>query len=400
MDENKLAHKELSPEGKIKFVKKLEQLGFQTQRDALWNGIPAELRGKEEISPFLLLVAALDQQVEWTTAWRAANNLFEVYGEKLILDAKYMLDDMAGAIEVVENADYRITLPGTSWMRTRGYILSRLAGVFYFLRNEENLLSRRLGSFENVLAAKENLLKDLFISAALDDKALNMYLCWVGHPGLGVDVSDGRWGVSLFDLSVDGHSAKLISRSGILSAQQIIPDPVVRSEDKIKIVAHKMRRTVNEIVDVMNVDKTMVDFAAFFFGKYCCDDISPACNSCNKQIRNNCEILNITKNTNCVCNGLCPLNELCAKNLQWVGYRTKPKKKSTEILIRELLHEYEGEGLSSSNIIEKIQKSKKVKETTIKNKLQELERKHVIKKLHNTYLIVNKRTHIVNKGHQ
>lgn len=75
---------ELSEQDKLKIVKRLELLGTKTQRIVLLKEIPDDLKEGEEVSRFLLLVAALDQQVEWTVAWAVAKNLYKKFGRVLL----------------------------------------------------------------------------------------------------------------------------------------------------------------------------------------------------------------------------------------------------------------------------------------------------------------------------
>lgn len=392
-------YRELSEQEKLRLAKRLEQLGIISQRTVLWSGIPADLKvrgDKEEFSRFLLLVAALDQQVEWTVAWQAARDLYDKYGRHLLFDPDSILDKLGEAVQMVEETEhnrlkYRVKVPGSTWMRNRGYILARLAGFFYFIKElKSGSLSQKLGSIKSFNEAKDFLKENVFVSAALDEKVMNMYLSWIGHPDLDINVPGGKWGTGFFGLSVDGHSATLISRTGMLKESDIVPDPkILEKGGKVKIVASKMRPVINRIIGSMKVDTTMVDFAAFFFGKYCCDDIFPACNLCLRDVENRCEIKRIIKTSGVeiLCDGKCPLSDLCAKNIRWVGYRQRPR--STREFILQVLFDKIKTGSTESEVLEEIKQrmQRKVSAATIKKHLYNLLQDDVIKAVNGKFII-------------
>ncbi len=105
----------------------------------------------------------------------------------------------------------------------------------------------------------------------LRDKALRLFISWIGHPELGIDVSEGKWNKSSFEMPVDGHVGKIFCRTGILS--KIIHERKQGKGERWNvIVASKMRPFIQEVVNQFGYDCIMVDHGAFQIGFHCCPD--------------------------------------------------------------------------------------------------------------------------------
>lgn len=131
---------------------------------------------------------------------------------------------------------------------------------------------------------------------------------------LGVDVSQGRWNKSSFEMPVDGHVGKIFSRTGMIS-EVIHERKQGKGERWNVIVASHMRSVIQEVVNQFSYDCIMVDHGAFQIGFHCCPDklVGISCDQCQKILY--CEIA-----SRIGCKGYCTLRKDCKRNLMWRAY--------------------------------------------------------------------------------
>lgn len=194
----------------------LERVGGLLQPAVLVSaidGLPAEVRSdKEKVTRFLLLLALLDQQAESPTALLTAKRIYDNFGDLLFFSPQAVLPRMHALVNVKD--DYKISpaigrvLPRFAWIVLR-------VGTFliYELTLNRKKLSDELGKLATPYEAADFLENNAVLAAVLREKARFMFISWVGHPDLGIDVSNGKWAVSLFLMPVDGHVGKVFSRA-------------------------------------------------------------------------------------------------------------------------------------------------------------------------------------------
>jgi len=294
----------------------LESVGGILQPAALSSAIdslPSKIRGdKEKLTRFLLLLALLDQQAESPTALLTAKRVYDSFGDLLFFSPQAVLVKMHTLTNVQD--DYKISpaigrvLPRFAWI-----VLRVGAFLIYEMLLNKKKLSHELGKLSTPSEAVDFLEGNAVLSAVLREKARFMFISWVGHPGLGIDVSTGRWPVSDFLMPVDGHVGKVFSSTGI--AQEIIHEGRAGTTGRWNIIqASNMRPLIQMIVSPRGNDCIMVDHGAFRIGFNCCPDNLQglACDSCP---RFPCDIADLID-----CKGKCPLADYCRRNLTWRAY--------------------------------------------------------------------------------
>lgn len=148
----------------------------------------------------------------------------------------------------------------------------------------------------------------------IGDKACRMYISWIGHPDLNINISKGVWKKSDFLMPVDGHVGKVFCRTGMI--QEIIHEgkPSSTSSRWNIIIAARMRESIQKLVQSHNTDTIMVDHGAFQVGLNCCPDNLEGicCDECSKL---GCKINQpLGHGKNCI------LADYCQKNLTWRAF--------------------------------------------------------------------------------
>jgi hypothetical protein len=295
----------------------LEQVGRITQPNslkALINSLPREINDDiEKITRFLLLVAILDQQAESPSARLTAINIYNVFGDELFNKPQNVLLRMDKLVPL--KGGYKISpaigrvLPRFGWM-----VLRVGAFLIYEMSLNHKRFSANLSQLSSPREAAQLLENNPVLEAVLRDKARRLFISWVGHPALGLDVSQGKWKTSDFEMPVDGHVGKIFSRTGIVS--QVIHEAKEGKGTRWNVIsASEMRPMIQEVVNNYSNDCIMVDYGAFQIGFNCCPDnlVDISCDSCKKF--ESCQIASLIG-----CKEHCILKEFCKRNLTWRAY--------------------------------------------------------------------------------
>jgi len=277
-------------------------------------GIPREVIGdKERISRFLLLVAILDQQAESPTARKTAIQVHELFGNDLFYNPKAALLNFQDLVPLKN--DYKIS-PAIGRVLPRfGWIVLRIgAFLIYEMTLSRKKLSDELGQCKTPRDALNLLYSSAVIESVLRKKAARMYVSWIGHPDLGLDLSKGKWRKADFEMPVDGHVGKILSRTGMV--KEIVHEGRKQQGGRWNIIlASQMRPSIQEVVSGHSEDCIMVDHGAFRLGINCCPDNLQgiACDKCPRTA--SCLIKD-----NIDCPGSCLLSNYCKRNLTWRAY--------------------------------------------------------------------------------
>jgi len=277
-------------------------------------GLPDEVvNNKEKISRFLLLSAILDQQAESPTARKTAIQIHAIFGDDLFYAPRTVMLNFQKLVPL--KTDYKIS-PAIGRVLPRfGWIVLRVgAFLIYEMTLDNRKLSEELGRCETPRDALGFLYSSPVLESILRDKAVKMYISWVGHPDLGIDVSDGRWRKADFEMPVDGHVGKIFSRTGMV--KEITHEAKKGKSARWNIIsASQMRPFIQTVVNENSGDCTMVDHGAFRLGINCCPDNlqGMACDSCPRT--GTCMIKDEID-----CPGVCLLSDSCKRNITWRAY--------------------------------------------------------------------------------
>jgi len=277
-------------------------------------GLPSEVAAdKERISRFLLLSAILDQQAESPTARKTAIEIHGIFGDDLFYAPRTVMLNFQKLVPL--KADYKIS-PSIGRVLPRfGWIVLRVgAFLIYEMTLNNRKLSEELRRCETPTDALHFLYSSPVLESILRDKAVKMYISWVGHPDLGIDVSNGRWRKNDFEMPVDGHVGKIFSRTGMV--KEIIHEAKKGKDARWNIIsASQMRPSIQTVVNEHSGDCIMVDHGAFRLGINCCPDNLQgiACDSCPRT--GTCMIKDEID-----CSGVCLLSDFCKRNLTWRAY--------------------------------------------------------------------------------
>jgi len=295
----------------------LEQVGKSLQANslkALTTSLPGDISNDvEKLTRFLLLLAILDQQAESPSAHFTAINIYKAFGDDLFNKPQNVLCRLDRLVSLKE--EYKISpaigrvLPRFGWM-----VLRVGAFLIYEMTLNHKRLSTTLGQLSSSKEALHLLQSNPVLEAVLRDKARRLFISWVGHPALGLDISQGKWSPSKFEMPVDGHVGKVFSRTGMVP--QVIHEAKQGKGPRWSvIIASQMRPMIQEVVNNFSDDCIMVDHGAFQIGFNCCPDnlVDISCDSCRKFER--CEIASLIG-----CNGHCILKENCKRNWTWRAY--------------------------------------------------------------------------------
>ena len=295
----------------------LEQTGRVLQSNllkALISALPKEINDDvEKMTRFLLLLAILDQQAESPSARLTAINIYKTFGEELFNKPQNVLLRMDKLVPLKQG--YKISpaigrvLPRFGWM-----VLRIGAFLIYEMTLNHKKFSTTLGQLSSPKEALHLLQSNPVLEAVLRDKARRLFISWVGHPALGLDVSQGKWKISDFEMPVDGHVGKIFSRTGIVP--QVIHEAKEGKGTRWNvIIASQMGPMIQEVVNNYSNDCIMADHGAFQIGFNCCPDnlVDISCDSCKKF--EPCQIASLIG-----CKGHCILKEFCKRNLTWRAY--------------------------------------------------------------------------------
>jgi len=289
--------------------KKLQPIELKEITDQL----PRELvSDREKLTRFLLLVAFLDQQAESPTARSTAIKIHELFGNDLFFKPKEVLFNLNKLAPLKD--DYKIS-PAIGRVLPRfGWFVLRVGGfLIYEIMLNKAELSERLGECSSPVEAIDCLHSNPLVESILRDKGVRMYVSWIGHPDLGIDVSNGTWDKLSFLMPVDGHVGKVFSRAGMVS--EVIHEAKSGKTARWNIIrASEMRDSIQEVVSSYGRDFIMVDHGAFQVGINCCPDNLEGicCDGCSKI---SCKVRETTNYPN-----RCVLSEFCKRNLTWRAY--------------------------------------------------------------------------------
>lgn len=309
--------KKASVAEKQKLIGILEKVGRILQPlelSQIISGLAEDIKNdKEKLVRFLLLTSFLDQQAESPSARKTAIKIYETFGNDLFSNPKSCLMRIDKLTPL--KSEYRIS-PAIGRVLPRfGWFVLRVGGfLIYEMMLGEINLSKELGNCGTPKEAINFLYRNPLVESILREKAVRMYISWIGHPGLGIDVSNGKWHTSLFEMPVDGHVGKIFSRTGLVS-EVIHERKEGRGHRWNIIVASKMRPLIQEITQEYSDDCVMVDHGAFQIGINCCPDNleGMACDSCPRS--DSCGIKDKIG-----CKGYCMLRDYCKRNLTWRAY--------------------------------------------------------------------------------
>jgi len=289
--------KRLSYTQKITLLKLLESVGNQNiipymNRNLLYPISTELLQNKEFLSRYLLLAATLDQQADSASARMTVIQLYDNYGSDFFLKPRFYIDNLHAVLSIVR-AHYkpktrviRLKHEAIGFLRVGGYLLS----LINITKLYGGLLPyfSRCNSPQNLL---DTLLADPFINGILYEKATRMYVGWLSHPNLWINVSNGKWKASSLPMVVNGHVCKVLARTGFLS------DVLVESTKTMIVKARDERRRIERHVKQAypNGDHFMIDTGAFYIGITYCDERNPKCEKC-------------------------PISRVCARNTNFRAY--------------------------------------------------------------------------------
>ena len=278
------------------------------------NNLPREVTSdKEKLTRFLLLAAFLDQQAESPSARKTAINIYKVFEDDLFFKPQTCLIKLDKLVPLKEG--YKVS-PAIGRVLPRfGWFVLRVGGfLIYEMILNKISLSERLGGCKTPKEATAFLQSNPVVESILRGKAVRMYISWIGHSDLGIDVSNGKWDRALFEMPVDGHVGKIFSRAGLVS--EVIHEGKKGSDSRWNvIVASKMRSSIQEVTSRNSGDCIMVDHGSFQIGINCCPDNLEgiACDSCPRA--SFCQI-----KPKIGCKGCCMLRDYCKRNLTWRAY--------------------------------------------------------------------------------
>jgi len=309
--------KEASDSDSKQMIKVLEHVGKVLQPLELiqiTDSLPQEVvSDKEKLTRFLLLTAFLDQQAESPSARKTAINIYKTFKDDLFFKPQNCLIQIEKLVPL--KGEYKVS-PAIGRVLPRfGWFVLRVGGFLtYEMMLGKTNITEKIGQCRTPIEATAFLHSNALVESILREKAVRMYISWIGHPDLGIDVSNGKWDKSLFEMPVDGHVGKIFSRAGLVS--EIIHEGKMGSSNRWNvIVASDMRPSIQEETNKKSKDCIMVDHGAFQIGINCCPDNLEgiACDSCPRA--SFCQI-----KPKIGCEGYCMLRGYCERNLTWRAY--------------------------------------------------------------------------------
>jgi len=283
--------KTLSYAQKIEFLRSLEKIGNEQiilyiKQNLLYPLSDQLLQNKEFLSRYFLLTATLDQQADSISARKTVIQLYNRYGSDFFLKPDRFINQLYAILNIVKmhykpkTRVVRVKHEAIGFLRVGGYLLS----LINLTKLHGGLLPyfSKCGSPQILL---KTLLSDPFINGILYEKATRMYVGWLSHPNLWVDISDGKWRKWDIPMIVNGHVCKVLARAGFLS------DVLVENTKNMIVKARNERTRIER--DVKEVlpkgDYFMIDSGAFYIGITYCDEQTPKCKRCpiNKKCKRN-----------------------------------------------------------------------------------------------------------------
>ena len=278
------------------------------------NAMPKDVvSNKEKLTRFLLLTAFLDQQAESPSARKTAIGIYAIFKDDLFFSPQNCLVQINRLVPLKEG--YKVS-PAIGRVLPRfGWFVLRVGGFLtYEMMLGKISLAEKLGQFKTPMEATAFLHSNALVESILREKAVRMYVSWIGHPDLGIDVSDRKWDKSLFEMPVDGHVGKIFSRTGLVP--EIVHEGKKGSGSRWNvIIASEMRDAIQDATNKNSKDCIMVDHGAFQIGINCCPDNLEglACDVCPRA--SFCQI-----KPKIGCKGYCMLRDQCKRNLVWRAY--------------------------------------------------------------------------------
>jgi len=281
---------------KLELLKMLEQMGAENLKNDLYKSLlhvlpRDELDDKEFLSRYLLLVSILDQQAESDSARRTVVEIYKNFGREFFMNPRKYVTDLDPVISLA----IKVYQPKTRFVRIKseGIILLRVGGFLLAMisieRRHRGLVAylKSRGSPREMLSA---ILNDIYLRGLLYEKAARMYVGWISHPKLFVNLFDGAVHPSSIPMVVNGHVCKVLARTGFLDSVLVEEgEPIVKAEDE--------RRRIESLVRGLypQGDYFMIDYGAFYIGTKFCDETNPKC-------------------------GICPIKHVCMRNVDVRAY--------------------------------------------------------------------------------
>jgi len=192
--------------------KSLQPLELAEIINSLPKGVVSD---KEKLTRFLLLTAFMDQQAESPSARKTAIHIYKIFGDDLFFKPQNCLIQIDKLVSLKN--EYKVS-PAIGRVLPRfGWFVLRVGGfLIYEMILSNTCLSEKLAQCATPTKAIEFLHSNPLVESILREKAARMYISWVAHPHLGINVSNGKWNRSLFEMPVDGHVGKIFSRTGLV----------------------------------------------------------------------------------------------------------------------------------------------------------------------------------------
>ena len=272
---------QLTEHEKLKLLKELEQIGINKLKIDLYNSLlyvlPKNLiSNKEFLSRYLLLVAILDQQAESESARRTVIEVYKSYGDSFFLNPHTFVNNFDPIMDLAiktyqpKTRVIRIKKEGITLLRLGGFLLALLS----IERRYGNLVTY-LKSFRNPQKLLSAILGDIYFRGLLYEKAARMYVGWITHPNLYVDLFDGSISPTSIPMVVNGHVCKVLARTGFLDNVLVEKDrPIVKAEDERRRIEMLVRKYYPQ------GDYLMIDYGAFYVGINYCKETDPQCDKC------------------------------------------------------------------------------------------------------------------------
>ena len=278
-------------------LKRLERIGKDRIKEDLQRTLLSvlnqnDLNDKEFLSRYLLLAAVLDQQAKSETARKVVVEIYKKYGRDFFMNPHQFIDKIDEILDLVLSiyqsglAHIRIPREGITLLRIGGFILALIN-----ITKNNKLLINYLKNSDGPRDLLRKILNNKVLRGLLYEKAARMYVGWVSHPDLFVNIFEGKYSVSQIPMVIDGHVCKVLARTGFLDSV------LVENTEKYIVQAEEERRRIESLVSQLypTGDYFMIDYGAFHVGITYCHEEKPEC-------------------------GKCPLNDICKKNIHIRAY--------------------------------------------------------------------------------
>ncbi|MEZ0345669.1 MAG: hypothetical protein ABWK01_03885 [Infirmifilum sp.] len=294
------ADEKLSHEQKRELLEKLEEIGrreirgyFDEKTFPRSDSFRSAMGDREFMARYLLLVAILDQQAESDSARNTVIRLFTEYNKDFFLNPGNYIKRLYEVIRLARSTPYR---PKSRVLRLKneGFLLLRIGGYLLAMINIERSHGSLINYFRTADSPKTLLsliMNDELLGGLLYEKAARMYVGWISHPDLWVDVSSKSWDPASIPMAINGHVTKVLTRAGFLEKVK------VESPKSLIVEADAERKRIERMVGTIypEGDRVMMDFGAFYVGISYCYEGEPKCEHC-------------------------PLRNLCRRNIRFRAY--------------------------------------------------------------------------------